>query len=115
MTKTPIAADSTATDGSPAARPGRVLVFNRDPELRIFVDKALSIRDVPFSSAETRAEIYAAMEAGDVALLLVAIDSPESMAFLSEAVTSYPSVVVVAIAVLSRPAASNDARTSGAA
>ena len=103
-TKTPAAVTDKSAVKTQAERQGRrVLVFNRDPELRIFVDKALSISDVAFSNVEKRPALYAAMDAGDVGLLLVGIDSPESMAFLAEAVSSYPAVVVVAIARTATP------------
>ena len=59
-----------------------VLVFNRDPELRLFLDKALLLGNASVTTCLTCAEVAASMEAGSYGLLLVGIDSPETMDFL---------------------------------
>ena len=92
-----------------------VLVFNRDPELRLFLDKALLLGNASVTTCLTCAEVDASMEAGSYGLLLVGIDSPETMDFLRATARCNGGTPVVAIARTATPELVRDVMKSGVA
>ncbi len=85
-------------DARPAAVDKGVLVFNRDPELRVFLNKALYLGDLLVTWAQSREQLQASSESGEIGILLIGIDSPQSMAFLREQVEAKPDFPIVALA-----------------
>ncbi len=92
-----------------------VLVFNHDPELRLFLNKALYLGDMPVTWVRSREEVHSRSESGEYGILLVGIDSPEAMEFLSDAVEKYPAIGVVAIARTATPELVHDVMKMGVA
>ncbi len=80
-----------------------ILVYNRDPELRIFLDKAFFRAAWTVIQASTSEEVRAAIERQRPGLLLVGIDRPEAMEFLESANEAWPTVPIVAIARAATP------------
>src|SRR5262245_5612629 len=101
-TPRPFRPEATADEnGSAPAAPAEVLVLNRDPELRAFLDRALYAGNYSSTTVSTATEARACLRRGGVAVVLVSVEdslTTELDAFLGEMRGQYPSVPVVAIA-----------------
>ncbi len=92
-----------------------VLVFNRDPELRIFLNKALFLGNASVTSVQKEEDVEKRLGVGDVGLLLVGIDSPKAMEFLARVSQQRNSVPVVAVARTATPELVRDVMRLGIA
>jgi DNA-binding NtrC family response regulator len=91
----PSGAEGLATTGS------EILVLNRDPELRAFLNRALFSGSFSFTSVENPGEARSCLRWGSICLLLVGIEEAipaEIDAFLNEVRSEWPQVALVAIA-----------------
>lgn len=96
-------------------KPFEVVVFNRDPELRIFLDKALVLGNVSITNCVSREEVESTLHSGACNLILVGIDSPETMELLSNVVRSPTQTPVVAVARRATPELVREVMKSGVA
>ncbi len=102
--ESPPVAEGSTTAGPSSAQPVRtfeILVLNRDPEMRTFLNRALLVGNFSSTMAVTVAEARAAVQRGDFALLLLGLDEtiPSEMdAFLNEVRAGWPEVPIVAVA-----------------
>jgi CheY-like chemotaxis protein len=101
--RTPADRTRAAPGGPPA---GEILILNRDPEVRAFVNRALFAGNFSSTSVNGSEEAKAILRRGGVALLLLGIEdsiTPEQEALISQLVAERPELPVVAIG--SRPPA----------
>jgi two-component system response regulator HydG len=75
-----------------------VIVVNRDPELRALLNKALYVGNLSSTSVSSDAEAFACLRRSPYGLMIVGVDSGESIAFITRIRQAFPSVPVVAVA-----------------
>ncbi|HVR74816.1 MAG TPA: sigma-54 dependent transcriptional regulator [Planctomycetota bacterium] len=114
--------ETTSASGSPEVlrepqRPsgtGEVLVVNRDPELRVVLGKTLYAGNLSATTVATEAETIASLRRGSFDMVLIGIDSPESIDLLARMRNEFPLIPVVAIARTATPDLVRDILRSGA-
>lgn len=96
-------------------KPFNVLILNRDPELRIFLDKALFLGNTSVTTCVTRDEVESCLQEEVYGLLLIGIDSPDTMDFLKEISRTGTRLPIVAVARTATPELVRDVMKSGVA
>lgn len=87
-------------------RPSRsceILVVNRDPELGVLLQKALYVGSLASTSVSSEAEVEACLRKSDYSLVLVGIDSEQSIDLLRNIHSEFLKVPIVAIARAATP------------
>src|SRR5262245_49656141 len=91
-----------------------ILVVNRDPELRAVVTKALYVGNLSSTSVSSEAEAFACLRKSPYGLLIVGIESNESIAILARARPNFPSLPIVGVARTASPEIVRDVLRAGA-
>jgi|GEM_PF-507228 DNA-binding NtrC family response regulator len=107
-----------AAEARPAVKrtkPRDVLVVNRDPELRTLLNRALYVVNLSSTTAPEEKEALTCLRRGDCGLVLVGIESQESLEFISRAHQQFPSVPIVGVARMATPDLVRDILQAGAA
>ena len=96
------------------SRQGEVFVVNRDPEMRLFLDKAFFVGDLPCVRVATPQEALACAGESRYAVVLVSIESADSVDLVEWFVDGDPEVQVVAISSVATPELVRDVYRAGA-
>jgi len=91
-----------------------ILVINRDPELRAVLTKALYVANLSSTTVSSEAEALACLRKNPYGLIIVGIDTPESLGLVSRAHQAYPSCPIFAIARTATPELVRDVLRAGA-
>jgi len=97
-----------------ATRSREVLVMGRDPELKIFLNKALFAGNLSYTSASTTKEALACLRKNAYGVFLVGVDSPDSLEFVTLTRREFPDVPVVGMARAATPELVRDVLQTGA-
>jgi DNA-binding NtrC family response regulator len=101
--KQPSAAEDLAPESSAPQKTYEALVLNRDPELRAFLSKALYAGNLSSTSVSSESEAFACLRKGSYGLVLIGMDSPESMDFLTKVREEFATLPLVALARTATP------------
>lgn len=124
--KTDVDTDSSATqNGAPSTtveretiRPTKaheVLVVNRDPELRVLLGRALYAAQLSSTLVSLEGEAFASLKKSAFGLIVVGIESQESIDFVTRVSGQIPAVPLVAVARTATPDLVRDVLRAGAA
>ena len=97
------------------ARSREVIVVNRDPELRALLNKALYVGNLSSTSVSSDAEAFACLRRSPYGLLIVGVESGDSITFITRARQAFPALPVVAVARTATPDLVRDVLKAGAA
>jgi len=103
-----------SADGS-VAKHHEVLVVNRDPELRALLSRALFAAQLSSTSVTGETDALVSLKKGEYGLVIVGIESQESIDFVGRAHAQLPAVPLVAIARTATPDLVRDVLHAGAA
>ncbi len=95
------AADAAVAEDQRIGASADLLVLNRDPELRTFLNRALFSGNFSSSSVTSPEEARVLLRRGGISLVLIGIEdslAPETDEFLHELKSRYPDLPVVAVA-----------------
>ena len=110
----PAAADAPREAGRPVSA-REVLVVNRDPEIRAILSKAIYVANLSSTSVSSEAEAVACLRKTEYGLVIVGMDSPESVAFVTHAHAQFSSIPLVVVARTATPDLVRDILHAGAA
>jgi DNA-binding NtrC family response regulator len=107
-------AEAQPTRGARGTESREVLVLNRDPELRVLVNKALYIASLSSLGVSSETEALACLAKGDVGLFLIGVDSPESIELIARVHKDLPAMTILAVARTATPDLVRDILRAGA-
>jgi DNA-binding NtrC family response regulator len=96
------------------AAPEEVLVINRDPEMRLFVQKALYLGSISSTLVATESEAAACLRKSRYGVVVVAIESPESLETIVRLRTLHRRLQIAAVARAATPELVRDVLRAGA-
>jgi two-component system response regulator HydG len=91
-----------------------ILFVNRDPELRAVVTKALYVGNLSSTLVSSEAEAFACLRKTPYGLLVLGIDSNESIALLGRVRQGFPALPIVGVARTASPEIVRDVLRAGA-
>ncbi len=91
-----------------------VLLVQRDPELRVSLTKALFGAGFSHTPVSSPKEALACLRQGSFALVLLEIESEESIRFLGQARRAFPHIPIVAVSRIATPELVRDVLRAGA-
>jgi two-component system response regulator HydG len=98
-----------------SVRSREVIVVNRDPELRALLNKALYVGNLSSTTVSSDAEAFACLRRSSYGLLIVGVESGDSITFITRARQAFPALPVVAVARTATPDIVRDVLKAGAA
>ena len=115
-TKTPETCDEQSVEKAQPTRSREVLLYTKDPELRAFVRKAVFAGGFSATNANGDAEVHASLrgDSSSFGLLLLGIDSPESVELLTQVHREHPGLAIIAVARIAGPELVRDILFAGA-